>query len=127
MNEEKIMTGQCMCGQIKYEVSGPTVGIVNCHCKDCQRLHGNYNPLIVADKVNLNITQGEDLLKEFKSSDDAHRLFCSNCGSQLFKRQINGPKVMISVGNIENPIEYPVIKNIFTESAGFYYTIPEVK
>jgi hypothetical protein len=36
-----ILSGQCICGAIQYELTSETIGVVNCHCKMCQRLHGN--------------------------------------------------------------------------------------
>ena len=30
--------GSCQCGHVRYEVSGPDIGLVLCYCTECQRL-----------------------------------------------------------------------------------------
>jgi hypothetical protein len=124
MTKTELLTGQCMCGKVKFTIKGDVIGIVNCHCHDCQRLHGNYNPMVITDKENLLIDQGQEFLRSYESSNTAVRQSCSNCGSQMFKVQTQGPKAMISVGNIDNLNGYNTIKNIYTESAGDYYILP---
>ena len=32
--------GGCLCGGIRYEVSGPLTDVGNCHCSMCRRFHG---------------------------------------------------------------------------------------
>jgi len=60
-SEEKITTGGCLCGAVRYEVKGPLRNIVNCHCSLCQKLHGNFGPHTKARKVNINITNCDGL------------------------------------------------------------------
>jgi hypothetical protein len=127
MTNNEIITGGCMCGSVQYAISGDKIGVVNCHCKQCQRLHGNYNPMLVGEKANLIITKGDKDLTVFNSSESAQRCFCSKCGSQLFKQQTNGPKVMLSIGGLDESSDYHSIKNIFTETAGQYYEMPIVE
>jgi hypothetical protein len=126
-DKAQTITGKCMCEKVKFSISGQTAGLVNCHCKQCQRLHGNYNPMLVADKENLVITEGQEHLKTYNSSEDAERLFCDLCGSCLFKKQVKGPKILISAGSLDDTTGLKTLTNIFTESAGEYYDMPEVK
>jgi hypothetical protein len=35
-----LRTGGCRCGAIRYEVTGPPVASVACHCRDCQYVSG---------------------------------------------------------------------------------------
>jgi len=116
------MTGQCACGSVKYAVEGAT-GVVSCHCKSCQRLHGNYNPMVVADKTAFRLV--EDVgLAWYDSSEAARRGFCSRCGSALFKEQKTGPKILIAVGSLDDTASLTNVKNVFVEEAGHYYVMP---
>lgn len=117
-------TGRCMCGAIRFSVAPPFTGIVSCHCKQCQQLHGNYNPLVIAEKSNFSLTQGADTLRWYDSSPGNQRGFCSRCGSALFKQDTDGPKIKISVGSLDDTSDLHNIKNVGTESAGSYYLLP---
>jgi hypothetical protein len=127
MTDEKTITGACACSTVKYSLSGEMVGVVNCHCKQCQRFHGNYHPLIVGEKENFVVIKGEENITKFDSSELAQRFFCSKCGSQIFKKQTEGSKVMLSVGCLDDTEGLKTVKNIFTESAGTYYVMPRIE
>jgi hypothetical protein len=113
-----------MCGAVRFEVSGPFVGLISCHCKECQRLHGIYNPLLIADKANFRFTAGEGIVRWYDSSPGNQRGFCSVCGSALFKRDTEGPKIKISTGSIDDTSDLVNTKNVHTENAGHYYVMP---
>ena len=33
--------GSCLCGEVKYEISGEVGEIVHCHCQSCRKAHGS--------------------------------------------------------------------------------------
>jgi len=35
-----IITGGCLCGSVRYEITGPPSKITHCHCADCRRSSG---------------------------------------------------------------------------------------
>jgi len=37
---QQIRTGKCLCGSVRYEVSGDPQIVAHCFCDDCQRLSG---------------------------------------------------------------------------------------
>lgn len=118
------ITGKCACGDVAFTASGTIEGVVSCHCKLCQRLHGNYNPMVLVDKDNFQFTN-DSSLAWFDSSSEARRGFCTHCGSALFKEQKTGPKMLIAVGSLDSTKEWKNIKNVFTEEAGAYYVLPD--
>ncbi len=117
------VTGRCLCGAVTYKFSGEGYGIISCHCKDCQRLHGIYNPMFIVDKDTFAFTEDKGMAW-YDSSAENERGFCSICGSALFMRQKNGPKILISAGNLDKTEHLKNVKNIFTEEAGHYYVMP---
>lgn len=117
------ISGRCACGQVAFRAEGEITGVVSCHCKFCQRLHGNYNPLVVVEKTDLRYTRDAGLAW-FASSKDARRGFCNVCGAALFKEQTEGSKILISVGALDDTEGWKNLKNVFTESAGQYYLMP---
>lgn len=117
------ITGRCLCGDVTYTINAEPFGAVSCHCKDCQRLHGIYNPMAVVDKDKVTITP-EDAVGWYDSSEEKARGFCKKCGAALFMIQKQGPKILISVGSLDDTSGMKNVKNIFTEEAGEYYAMP---
>jgi hypothetical protein len=114
--------GQCFCGNVRYRIAGPLTGVIACHCKDCQRLHGNFNVLVVADKDDVTI-EGEPHLRWFASSTESKRAFCTNCGGRLFKDK-GTASLLITAGTLDGPTGLSITRNIWTESKGDWYALP---
>ena len=121
MNEpEKISTGGCLCGEVRYEVRGPLRDVVNCHCSMCQKVYGSYGAHTKARKVNITLTR-EDGLSWFKTSNVAERGFCRNCGSSLFWRPFELDATGIAAGSLDSPTGLHTMGHIFVgEKADFY-------
>lgn len=63
MGENKIMTGRCFCGNIRYHIFDEVIKREVCHCRSCQHLTGGSSwPFIVVKSESLHIS-GD--LKEF--------------------------------------------------------------
>lgn len=76
--------GQCLCGDIKVQLSDikPEVGV--CHCKMCRQWSGSPYMSIEGGK-NFEISDS-DSLAVYDSSEWAQRGFCRQCGTHLFYR-----------------------------------------
>jgi len=118
-----MQTGQCYCGQIRFEVEaiGP---LVNCHCRFCRRVHGAafVTAGIVATDA-LHFTAGEELVRRFPS-EEGSRFFCSNCGSRLFNRPASNEGItMLLVSTLDaEPAGAPVM-HVNVESKAPWYEI----
>ena len=82
-------TGSCLCGGVKYQISGEMRPIVACHCSQCRKTSGNFVAATRVAKVDLTF-DSMTTLKWFKSSDEAERGFCGTCGSNLFWQRQSG-------------------------------------
>jgi hypothetical protein len=115
-------TGSCLCGAVAFEVRGELRPTIACHCIQCRKQTGNYmSATSCADKDLVFMRQ--DGLKWFRSSADAQRGFCKDCGSVLFWKQDGSDATSISAGAIDGPSGAPLEGHIFCESAGDYYEI----
>jgi hypothetical protein len=119
----KKISGTCGCGAVSFTAEGEITGVVSCHCKLCQRLHGNYNPMVIVEKSDFTLRSG-DSLEWFDSSAEARRGFCRLCGAALFKEQKTGSKILVAVGSLDDTTDWKNIKNVFPEEAGGYYLMP---
>lgn len=79
-------SGSCLCGSVRYEITGTPVDFFHCHCHRCRKANGTghaSNILLKPERVKW--TAGEDKLGGFKVPD-AKRFrtsFCTVCGSPL--------------------------------------------
>jgi hypothetical protein len=79
------LTGGCLCGGVRFEVTEPLVSASYCHCTRCQRRSGtaaSANARIAPG--SLRILSGEELLRTYQPPDGVGKIFCSSCGSALF-------------------------------------------
>lgn len=76
--------GRCLCGKIRYQITGPLEGVLNCHCSMCRKAHGAaFRTRAAVRKADFNWLAGENLMTRFESSPGEYRLFCSVCGSNM--------------------------------------------
>ncbi|MEM8646734.1 MAG: GFA family protein [Pseudomonadota bacterium] len=86
------LNGSCLCGHIRYRISGPLHGVLNCHCSMCRKAHGAAFRTRAAVKTeDFEWLAGKNLLTRYESSLGEHRSFCSKCGSNLVTFFDNNP------------------------------------
>lgn len=79
--------GSCLCGGVKYEITGPLLAPANCHCSMCRKQHGAaFRSRASIDPADFRWIEGEDLVTFYESSPGTHRGFCSVCGSPITNR-----------------------------------------
>ena len=115
-------TGSCLCGAVKYEVHGPLRPVLACHCTQCRKQTGNYMSATAADDGDLRITEARGL-KWYRSSPEAQRGFCGECGSVLFWKGEGRDYTSITAGSIDGPTGLALEGHIYCENAGDYYEI----
>jgi hypothetical protein len=86
------VTGHCLCGQVRFEISEPFVSAVYCHCTRCQRRSGT--AAAASARVvpgALHILAGADLVRCYEPEDGFAKCFCSTCGSALWSQNPSRP------------------------------------
>jgi hypothetical protein len=82
---DRVVAGSCLCGAVRFEVSGPIDRVVHCHCTMCQRAHGAaFVTWAALPEDRVRITAGERDLTRYRSSEIGTRSFCRACGSSMF-------------------------------------------
>lgn len=116
--------GGCLCGAVRYEITGSLRGVVNCHCEMCRRLHGIFGPHTKAKKSDIRITEDHGLTW-YETSSVARRGFCNMCGSNLFWEPYAQQATGIVAGTLDMPTDLKTIGHIFTAEKGDYYEIDD--
>lgn len=120
---DSIKTGGCLCGGVTYTLRGPLRPVVACHCVQCRKTSGHY---VAATQVPAaDATVSGDSLRWYRSSDIAERGFCSVCGSNLFWRRLGGDRLSIFAGTIDGATGLRMQSQLYAESAGDYYDLPD--
>jgi hypothetical protein len=89
------LTGGCLCGGVRYEVSEPLRDAGYCHCTRCQRRTGTASSVsggIVPG--SLRIVSREELITDYRPPDGFVKVFCRTCGSALWSRHPENPDVL---------------------------------
>ena len=117
-------TGGCLCGAVRFEVTGPLRDVLLCHCQMCRRTHGHIGAYSATAKSGLRILESRGL-KWYASSEVARRGFCSECGASLFWEASGRDHVSIAAGMLDAPTGLATTLQIYVSSAGDYYAIDE--
>jgi hypothetical protein len=89
------LTGGCLCGGVRYEVSEPLVSAGYCHCTRCQRRTGT--AASASGRVapgSLRVLGGQELVRVYEPPDGFRKAFCSACGSALWSQSPEDPEIV---------------------------------
>ena len=81
------LTGGCLCGAVRFEVTEPPLSANYCHCTRCQRRTGTASSAQARlAPGSLRIVSGEDQVRGYEPPDGFPKFFCGSCGSALWSR-----------------------------------------
>lgn len=101
--KDAAMRGGCLCGAVRYEVSGRALKVANCHCSMCRRHSGAAFLTYAAYPVDhVQFISGGPV--DYRSSRAAVRGHCANCGSPLtFVFDADPNTVWLTAGSFDDP------------------------
>ncbi len=119
MSEKPRATGSCLCGSVRFAVHGDMREIVYCHCAMCQRALTHFGAFTACAPEAL-VVEKTAKLKWYRSSPEARRGFCGQCGSQLFWEPEHGRHVSISAGSLDQPTGLRAGRHQYLEQTADY-------
>ena len=114
----------CLCKSINMTIKGEFRQVINCHCIQCTKTHGNYAAYTSVLEKNISY-KSKKTLKWYTSSKKAKRGFCKKCGASIFFKRFGSRAISISAGLIKNPTKLNTISHIYTENKRDYYKISD--
>jgi hypothetical protein len=79
--------GSCLCGGVKYEIVGPLMRPLNCHCSLCRKQHGAaFRSRARVRRSDFKWIAGEELVTYYEATPGYRRGFCRVCGSPIINR-----------------------------------------
>ncbi|KIK00453.1 hypothetical protein K443DRAFT_679171 [Laccaria amethystina LaAM-08-1] len=118
-----IRHGSCLCGKVRYQVTGEPLTFFVCHCGNCKKATGSAfmtNTFFL--EKNVRVFEGKDQLSCFRDTNTAsgvalRRYFCSKCGSNvlLSSEQKDNNLTIVTFGTIDDKVAWFPRKERFPE------------
>ena len=101
-----LISGSCICGEVKYKIDGKPIVVAHCHCLECQKRSGaGHTTGVMIHEKNFTINGNlSEFSRESEVGKETTHYFCSNCGSPLFGKNTKMTGfVTVSAGTLEDP------------------------
>jgi hypothetical protein len=121
---EERHSGSCLCGGVRFTVSGKIGAPDACHCTHCRKQSGHFFASGNVPRASLDVA-GVENLTWYQSSPKVRRGFCSRCGSSLFWDPAGYDWVAIAMGAFDTPTSTHLDRHIFMSEKGDYYEIAD--
>jgi hypothetical protein len=97
------LTGSCLCGAVRFEITAPFLSAGYCHCTHCQKRTGTGSSANGrVPQAGFRLLQGEDRLRAFQPDGGVPKLFCSTCGGHLFSGDpLHDEEVAVRLGALD--------------------------
>lgn len=101
------ITGQCLCGAVKFRISGEFESFFLCHCSRCRKDSGSaHSANLFSSTAKLIWVSGKENIKTFRLPGSRHmKSFCSDCGSALPVSQPEVGLLVVPAGSLDSPID----------------------
>jgi len=102
----KPLEGGCLCGEIRYRITGPIIFVSQCCCRDCQKATGTgHTTILGVQAADLEVTGAP---KVYTNAGDTggqiSRHFCANCGGRLYTSGDHPGSIrIVQAGSLDNP------------------------
>jgi hypothetical protein len=114
------MTGGCLCGAVRYKVSGDQIFSGRCYCDDCRKTSGaGHNAVFAVPEQAVSITgKLTDFTKPGGSGQPITRRFCPVCGSRIASVATVMPgMLLITASTLDDPEKFVSQMSVFASRA----------
>jgi hypothetical protein len=123
--DNRMLSGKCECGTVRYRVADAFLYAANCHCSNCRAGTGSaFKAFAGIERDKLELTDGLDSLLVF-GEQDANHTRCGVCGSLLFSVVRNGAYVHVAMGSLVDAPSIRPTHHIFVGSKARWFEITD--
>lgn len=110
--------GGCQCGSVRYELTGDTLELYVCHCRECRKQAASaFGISVIVPRAAFRLTQGSPKFWS-RATDTGHTLecaFCPECGSRLWHQRSGAAEtITVKGGSLDQPIDLRSAVHIWT-------------
>ncbi len=120
------MTGRCLCGRVRFELTEPPTDAGYCHCTRCQRRTGGGSSAQARiDGATFRLLAGSEHVQCWQPLDGFAKCFCRECGAHLWSHNEDRSRMSIRLAAFdEDPGVRPQWR-AFTNYAAAWEPIPD--
>ena len=118
MKKNGILTGRCICGQVKYRITEKPLFTQACHCKDCKIITGSSYVINTSVLDNTLTIEGNNSSTELKAGSGAtsNAYFCTKCGTYIYTDYASAVgRLTVRTKTLDNSESFPPQVHIFTK------------
>ncbi len=122
-----MIRGSCLCGSVRYEISGALDRLLHCHCSQCRKAHGAaFGTYARVKRADFRFFAGEADVASYTSSPDVQRTFCKRCGATLqFIRDSKPEALWVTAGTLDDDPDIRPSHHIFVGSKAPWFEITD--
>jgi hypothetical protein len=98
------LQGSCLCGSVRYEISGEPAKFYHCHCRRCRKATGTgHASNVLVRPGTIRWSQGEEHIRSFKVPEAKRftNVFCGLCGSRLPRYVKETDSIVLPAGSLD--------------------------
>jgi len=121
------LSGGCLCGAVRFELTAPPVKAGYCHCTRCQKRTGTASSAQVrVEPGSVRLTKGVRSVRTWKPGDGFGKSFCMECGAHLFSRNPqSGDIFSVRMSALDEDPGVPLTFRQFVDDAASWEPIPD--
>ena len=119
------ITGECFCGEVKYQIDGNLRDAKSCHCSRCRKaFNAQASASAIVDASEFKWLSGESSLTSYVGEHGYGLQFCKTCGSTVCTI-FNGEVFQVILGCVNGFPNIEIGLHIYVGSKASWEIIPD--
>ncbi|MCH4813436.1 GFA family protein [Vreelandella neptunia] len=120
------MKGECLCGEVAFEIEGELPNFYQCHCSLCRKATGSSaNAATFVEWNNFRWLSGQSSIRSFQKPTGYRSDFCSACGSPVPNKLRNTDLIWVPAGLLDEATESQISVHLHLSSAATWAQEPD--
>lgn len=120
-----MITGECFCGAVKYQIDGKLRDAKSCHCSRCRKaFNAQASAAALVNPDEFSWLSGEDQLTSYVGQHGFGLQFCKTCGSTVCT-VYKGEVFQVTLGCVNGDPEIEIGQHLYVGSKASWEVLPE--
>lgn len=119
------MLGECLCGAVRFEISGSYGRVIQCHCSLCRKQGGGLsNAALFVRQGDFRWLAGAERIGQWQRDSGFRSHFCTTCGSPVPNPLGTSAYVWVPTGLLPGTLPLTVAVHICLGSKAGWDALP---